>query len=139
MNNVNIKDKTFISTEIYKRFMESNPGRGTLIIRASAAKEAIPISNLNIIVSKEIENYNIIFFEGKTDNSGMIKNLSLPTPAPNLNDLNIPPSTTYIITASLPNSNTKEIYKIDMYNDICAIQNINIAPQINERRYYNGY
>ncbi|MBQ6495230.1 MAG: hypothetical protein IJI49_04440 [Bacilli bacterium] len=139
MNTVNITDTNFINTEIYKKFMEENPGRGILMIRASAAKEAIPISNLDITVSKIIDNYNVIFFKGKTDNSGMIKNISLPTPAQNINDLTIPQSTTYEISANTEDSSIKQIYTISMYNNICVVQNINITPQMNERRYYYGY
>ena len=138
MKTVNINDINFINTETYKKYMENNPGRGTLMIRASAAKEAIPIQNLNITVSKIIDNYNVIFFEGKTDNSGMINNLSLPTPAQNLNDLTIPASTTYEINAVSEEKNIKQIYKVNMYNNICVVQNINIIPQMNERRNYYG-
>ena len=139
MNTVNITDTNFINTEIYKKFMEENPGRGILMIRASAAKEAIPISNLDITVSKIIDNYNVIFCKGKTDNSGMLKNISLPTPAQNINDLTIPQSTTYEISANTEDSSIKQIYTISMYNNICVVQNINITPQMNERRYYYGY
>ena len=138
MKTVNINDINFINTETYKKYMENNPGRGTLMIRASAAKEAIPIQNLNITVSKIIDNYNVIFFEGKTDNSGMINNLSLPTPAQNLNDLTIPASTTYEINAVSEEKNINQIYKVNMYNNICVVQNINIIPQMNERRNYYG-
>ncbi len=139
MNNVNINDENFINTETYKKFMEENPGRGTLMIRASAAKEAIPIPNLDITISKIIDNYNVIFFKGKTDSSGMIKNLSLPTPSQNINDLTIPQSITYEITANYIENNLTQTYKVNMYDKICVVQNINIIPNMDERRYYYGY
>lgn len=139
MNNVNINDPSFIKSEVYKRFMEENPGRGTLLIRASAAKEAIPIANLDITVRKTIDKYNVIFFQGKTDSSGMIKNLFLPTPAQNINDLTIPPSTNYEIIATDKNNNIQNTYIVNMYNNICVIQNINITPLMEERRLYYGY
>ena len=34
MNTVSITDKNFIKTEIYKNFINENPGSGTLMIRA---------------------------------------------------------------------------------------------------------
>lgn len=139
MNNVNINDENFINTETYKKFMEENPGRGTLMIRASAAKEAIPIPDLDITISKIIDNYNVIFFKGKTDSSGMIKNLSLPTPSQNINDLTIPQSITYEITANYMKNNLTKTYKVNMYDKICVVQNINIIPNMDERRYYYGY
>ena len=139
MNNVNINDENFINTETYKKFMEENPGRGTLMIRASAAKEAIPIPNLDITISKIIDNYNVIFFKGKTDSSGMIKNLSLPTPSQNINYLTIPQSITYELTANYIENNLTQTYKVNMYDKICVVQNINIIPNMDERRYYYGY
>ena len=75
MNTVSITDKNFIKTEIYKNFINENPGSGTLMIRAYTAGGAIPISNLDITISKLIDDYNVIFFKGKTDNSGMVKNI----------------------------------------------------------------
>lgn len=138
MNIVNINDTNFINTKTYKDFMDSNPGRGTLMIRANAAKEAIPISDLNIVVSKTIDNYKIIFFEGKTDNSGMINNLILPTPAPNKNDLIIPASTTYEISANTKDNSISKIYTVNMYNNIHVVQTINIIPEMNERGYNYG-
>ncbi len=139
MNIININDSDFINTPTYKKFIEENPGKGNLMIKASAAKEAIPIPNLDITISKIIDNYNVIFYSGKTDSSGMIKKVSLPTPAQNINDLTIPKSTTYEITAILKDNNIKQIYTVNMYNNICVVQNINITPNMEERRYNNGY
>lgn len=130
MNNVNINELSFQSTESYKKFIEDNPGKGNLMIRASSAKEAIPLPNVDITVSKTIDNYNVIFFQGKTDNSGMINNLSLPAPKSNNNDLITPQSTTYLITATT--NNKKQTYTINMYNNICVVQTINIIPEMNE-------
>ena len=56
MNNVKITDSSFINSAIYKRFMDENTGRGILNIKASFANQALPITNLRVIVSKEIEN-----------------------------------------------------------------------------------
>ena len=119
MNNVNINELSFQSTESYKKFIEDNPGKGNLMIRASSAKEAIPLPNVDITVSKTIDNYNVIFFQGKTDNSGMINNLSLPAPKSNNNDLITPQSTTYLITATT--NNKKQTYTINMYNNISTL------------------
>lgn len=133
MNNVNIKDSNFISTIVYKNFMIENTGRGILNIRASFANQALPITNLKVVVSKEIENYNVIFYEGVTNISGLIGKISLPTPPKENNDLIAPKTTTYKITALY--NNREYTYVVNMYDGICAVQNINIVPS-NERKYY---
>lgn len=133
MNNVNIKDSNFISTIVYKNFMIENTGRGILNIRASFANQALPITNLKVVVSKEIENYNVIFYEGVTNISGLIGKISLPTPTKENDDLIAPKTTTYKITAVY--NNREYTYVVNMYDGICVVQNINIVPS-NERKYY---
>lgn len=133
MNNVNITDSNFISTIVYKNFMIENTGRGILNIRASFANQALPITNLKVVVSKEIENYNVIFYEGVTNISGLIGKISLPTPPKENDDLIAPKTTTYKITALY--NNREYTYVVNMYDGICAVQNINIVPS-NERKYY---
>lgn len=133
MNNVNITDSNFISTIVYKKFMIENTGRGILNIRASFANQALPITNLKVVVSKEIENYNVIFYEGVTNISGLIEKISLPTPPKENDDLIAPKNTTYKITTLY--NNREYTYVVNMYDEICVVQNINIVPS-NERKYY---
>ena len=133
MNNVNITDSNFISTIVYKKFMIENTGRGILNIRASFANQALPITNLKVVVSKEIENYNVIFYEGVTNISGLIEKISLPTPPKENDDLIAPKNTTYKITTLY--NNREYTYVVIMYDEICVVQNINIVPS-NERKYY---
>ena len=133
MNNVNITDSNFISTIVYKKFMIENTGRGILNIRASFANQALPITNLKVVVSKEIENYNVIFYEGVTNISGLIEKISLPTPPKENDDLIAPKNTPYKITTLY--NNREYTYVVNMYDGICVVQNINIVPS-NERKYY---
>ncbi len=135
MNNVNITDSNFITTTVYKNFMNENTGRGNLNIRASFANQALPITNLKVVVSKEIENYNVTFYEGVTNISGIIGKISLPTPPKEKDDLVAPKTTTYKITAVY--NNREYTYTVNMYDGICVVQNINIIPS-NERIYYGS-
>ena len=52
MNTYNYIDESFTNTKSYQDFIKENPTEGYLKIRAYAASQAIPISGLNIIVSK---------------------------------------------------------------------------------------
>lgn len=133
MNNVKITDSSFINSAIYKRFMDENTGRGILNIKASFANQALPITNLRVIVSKEIENINVVFFDGVTNISGIIGKIILPTPPLDNDDLVAPKMTIYKITAVY--NNKEYSYNVNMYDGICVVQNINIVPS-NERVYY---
>lgn len=126
MNNVKITDSNFMNSDIYKRYMDENSGRGNLNIKASFANQAMPITNLRVVVSKEIENINVIFYEGITNISGIIGKISLPTPPLNNDDLVVPEMIVYKITAIY--NNQEYSYNVNMYDGICVVQNINIVP-----------
>ena len=129
--NTNISYEEFKNTDAYTEFINNNPSIGRLRIKAYSASEAIPISGLRIIVSKTINNYNVIFFEGYTNDSGIIERISLPAPRLNENNLDAPSSTTYEIESTYDNVNKK--YNVKMYDDVCVVQNINVKPMIDMR------
>ena len=128
MNSVNFNDPQFINSQSYQNFIKQNPGKGYLNIRAYAANSAIPISGLQITVSKTIDNLKVIFFEGATDNSGIISQIALPAPLLNTNNMEIPASTEYDIVAT--KETQKLFFKISMYSDIQVIQNINLVEDL---------
>lgn len=128
MNSVNFNDPLFKQTNTYKDFINDNKSNGFLSIRAYAANAAIPISNLSITVYKILDNQKVIFFEGATDNSGIISQISLPTPEVSSNDEEIPASIDYDVEAKYNNQNL--IFNIKMFSKIQVNQNINIVPEI---------
>lgn len=125
---MNINDNDFKNSDIYKKFIEENPSTGSLSIRAYTAKEAIPISGLKIIVSKIIDNINVIFFEGETNESGVIEKIKLPAPKLESDNMDIPKKTSYDIVVK---DDISKKYKVNMYENICVIQIINIMPNMN--------
>ena len=131
MNTVLIDDKNFMETESYKKFMDANPKSSYLKIQAFKANQAIPVSGVEIIVSHIIDNYKVIFYEGKTNESGIIENILLPVPeCGNNNDLKIPLSTTYNVEAIYTKDNLDSLYKVKMFNGIYAVQDIDVSPNI---------
>ena len=112
MNNIYANDISLKTNEEYNNFLEHNPGIGHLRIRAFAANQAVPVSNVKIIVSKKIGNNIIIFFEGTTDASGLINNINLPAPKLNNNNLDIPKTTSYDIKAQIDPSSSSFLYKV---------------------------
>ena len=128
MNTYNFNDPDYVGTESYVNFVSNNPSSANLNIRTTAANSAIPISDVKIIVSKEIDGNKIIFYNGVTDESGMINDIKLPTPKIINNDLEAPNGILYDIEAIYEVDNIDRIYKVLMYPDICVVQNINIVP-----------
>lgn len=121
MNIDNIKNK-----EYYEQFLLNNPSVGYLKIKAYSANGAVPISGLKVVVSKVINSDRIIFFEGMTNESGIIEKISLPAPALNSNNLDAPLSTIYDIDSYYNNIDRK--YSVRIFADIYVVQNINIIP-----------
>ena len=123
---MNINDNEFVNSLVYQKFIENNPGKGYLKIRAYAASEALPVVGLRIIVSSLIDNEKVIFFDGITDDSGMIDTLTLPTPKLDNSNLEIPFTINYSIEAIKDTINKK--FSVDMYDGVCVVQNINFVP-----------
>jgi hypothetical protein len=118
-------------------FLRENPGVGGLKVRAYGANEAIPISGLKIVVSINYNDYKFIFFDGETDNSGMIEKIELPTPKYNMDDLVVPKSITYLIDVKYALDNSEQSFNVNMYDGVCVLQNISITPNAKEREYGN--
>ena len=129
MNTYNINDQNFINSETYQNFLRNNPSRGYLNIRAYAASQAVPISGLRIVVSTNIDNNKVVFFEGSTNSSGIIGGIALPAPRLDPNNLDAPNKTSYDIQATYIPDNITQIYKVNMYENVSVIQNINIVPE----------
>lgn len=130
MNTYYFNSEQFKNSSTYKNFMRDFPSQGNLKIRAFSASEAIPITNLQIIISTEYEGDKIIFFEGRTDNSGVIEKITLPAPKQVTNNLEIPTKLTYEINAKNDIGTIDKKYIVNMYEDVCVIQNINIIPDM---------
>ena len=117
---MNILFDEFKNSSMYDSFIKNNSGIGNLKIRAYTASLALPVADLEVVVSSLIEGKNVIFFRGKTDVSGMIENIELPAPVLGDN-LVIPNTITYNILAGGKN------FDVNMYDGICVVQNINMV------------
>lgn len=123
----NISDKDFVNSELYKSFINENPGLGFLKIRAYAASQAVPISGMNVTVSKNIGGNKVIFFSGVTNESGVIERIQLPVPR--LSDNMVAPIITVYDIDTIYDDDIR-IYKVNVYDNIYVVQNINITPDI---------
>ena len=130
MDTYYVSDENFFKSDIYQNYLNDNPATGNLKIRAYAANQAVPISGMNIIIYKIIDSNKIIFYEGNTNESGTIEKIILPTPYLNKNDMIVPNKATYILSANKNSIDLK--YNINMYENICVVQNINVLPNMGD-------
>lgn len=121
----------FKDTYKYKEFINLNPAFGRLKVRAYTASEAIPVRGLDVKITKIIDGVNVVFFEGKTDSSGVIENILLPAPKLDNAENQVPPSIEYNLTASYDEKFKPVVYKVIIYDNIYVIQNINVLPEAN--------
>ena len=128
MNTYDMNDQSFVKSEEFQKFMADNPARGFLRIWAYAASWAIPVSGLQVVISTVINNNKFIFFEGATNESGIIDNISLPAPKLNTNNLDVPSKTIYNIDATYEADNFKQSYQVNMYENVFVVQAINVNP-----------
>ena len=128
MNTYNVDDKDFVSSDLYKRFLVENPAIGFLKIRAYAASQAVPISGLRVEISRDIEGNKVIFFEGETNLSGVIERISLPTTRSGSDNMMAPSFVVYDISTTY--NDESRVYKVNIYDDIYVVQNINVTPNI---------
>ena len=136
MNTYYVTDESFANSNIYQEYLKENPGTGNLRVRTYAARGAIPISGVRIVVTKIIDNNEIVFYEGVTDASGIIEKIKLPTPRISDDDTIVPLKATYKLTVTYEKENMLKQYDINMYDGICVVQNINI-PYNNGESYGN--
>ena len=121
----------FKKLDIYEDFIRVNPDLGVLKIEAFTANEGIPIPDTDIIIYKDIGEYNVVFFKGKTDSSGMIDNRYLPTPKKSDSmSLEIPLYTVYEMNAFHIGYETIKKYSIGMFGDVKVIQYVKMMPEV---------
>ena len=89
---------------------------------------------MKITIKTEFEGNEIIFFEGETNSSGLIESIELPTPKVVLDNMVVhnmvvPKEIIYEIKASYPKENIDNTYKVNMYEGIHVVQNINVLPK----------
>ena len=121
----NYDDSSFKNTDLYKNFISENPSFGFLKVRAYMAGGAVPVSDLNVVISKNIDGAKVIFFDGVTDSSGVIESIKLPAPILDSN-LDVPNRTKYDVVASY--GDFKYFSIVNIFENIIVVQNINVTP-----------
>lgn len=125
-----INFEEFMRTPEYQDFKRDNPDIGTLKVQAFTAYNALPIAGTEIMLSKDIEEYRVVFFRGQTDSSGIIDNIQLPAPKSSIGSIDAPLYTVYDLTAIHVGYESIKQYSIGMFGDIKVIQYVKMTPEV---------
>ena len=130
MNFISYED--FKKTSLYNQFILDNPDVGYLKIQAFTAYGAIPISDVDVIVTKNIGDYKVIFYQGKTDADGIISDIMLPAPKTvTANDVE-PSYTLYDLTCVSYGYETIKNYSIGMFGDVRVLQYVKMRQEYSD-------
>lgn len=62
-------------------FLLENPSRGVLRVQAFRGNQAIPVKDVHVTVSRKLsDGTDYVFYDGVTDESGLVDAISLPAP-----------------------------------------------------------
>lgn len=112
---VNIDPQENKANESYDKFLNQNTGKGTLKIQVLSAREAIPIPNANVIVSKVIGEEEKIFYSEMTNESGIVDDIILPAPDTCKDKINISEPSGAIYDITIIHSNFQQSIKDQVY------------------------
>ena len=114
-------------------FLESNQKNGFLRVQVSAADQAFPIQNADVIVSKRFGNDDSVFFEEHTDASGIINRVTLPAPDRILSGAPssvLQPYSTYDISVTHPGFVSVLLKNAVIFDGIETIQQVVLIPSV---------
>lgn len=114
----------------YKTFAQEYPDTGILKVNVFTAGGAIPLSNTNVLILKQIGNYNVLFFNGITNSMGIIDNIVLPTPRRVANNTDLPSYTFYELSAIHIGYQDIKQYRISMFGNTKVIQYVRLTPEV---------
>lgn len=127
-----ISYEDFKKTDDYQQFIAENPDVGLLKVQVFTAYGAIPITDAEVLITKDIGEYRVVFFQGRTDSSGLISDIELPAPqadaTPNPDVLL--KYTIYDLSVIHTGYEAIKQYSIGMFGNIKIIQYVKMSPEI---------
>ena len=109
-------------------FLRANPDRGVLRIQAFRGPQSVPVQGVQVTVSRSFDDGSRhVFYEGTTDESGLIDPIILPAPdrSQSLTPGIANPSATYTVRAEFPGLEPVEA-TVDLYRGIKTVQPIQL-------------
>lgn len=133
-----ISFEDFKQLDEYQQFISENPDMGYLKVQVFTAYGAIPVADTDILITKDIGQYRVVFFRGRTDSSGIISDIELPAPLSTIDPEIAPIYTLYDLTAINEEYETLKKYSVAMFGGIKIIQYVKMTPKIDMGGTING-
>lgn len=106
----------------YDEFLRRNPATGYLKVQASRAQSALPTPGVHISVIGHFNDARVLFFDGLTDDDGIISPIALPAPprAASLQSRDPRRGAVYQVYANHPDFEPA-YYEIEVFEGIISI------------------
>ena len=117
----------------YEDFLKENNRRGYLKIQAFSGRQSYPIEGVGVVVTRDFDDGQVLFFEGVTDQNGIIDGIELPAP-PRENSLvflNPDKTAEYDVTAVFEGIEPQKS-RVQIYEGITSIQPILIGSEVDQ-------
>lgn len=114
----------------YLDFIKANPKQGSLKIQAFAARQAVPVYDVVVEVSKNFNGVKKVFYLLKTDEEGIIDGILLPAPDKqvSMQPSETQPFSTYNIQATHPDYIQENFLNVPIFDGVKSIQPIRLKP-----------
>ncbi len=123
-------DLPYESEADFEDFMRENSGKGSVRLQAFRGEQAFPVPGVSARISRRIGDVDYIFFEGETDESGIIDGIELPAPPiENSTEYGKPNKTAvYLLTVKKNGFDTIERL-LELYDGIKTIQPLRMTQR----------
>ena len=120
-----------VTYENFEDFESKNIGRGAIVFRVYAARQAYPVSGVKCVISKKFggKAYEIVSLT--TDSSGQTRPVALPAPSRELSqnyENDIQPFALYDATVSKEGFAEVVLYDIPVFDGIQSVQRVSMIP-----------
>ncbi len=112
-------------------FVDVNNRRGTVRFRTYTARDALPVPDARIVVSKTIGGKKHVFYSLTTDKSGQTALISLPAPPKELSetpDSTITPYSVYDAEITAQGFSTIMVRNLPVFEGITSVQRVALVP-----------
>lgn len=118
----------------YYEFTQLNPGRGSLKVQVSTAREAFPIKDVVVDVAVEYMGKRYTIYNDLTDSSGIVDKMVLPArpAADSLSAKTAFDETRYLVSLYSPYYNPVNNYAVTVYDNIETILPISLVPIVRD-------
>lgn len=126
--------RVFLETQ-YKtleEFRSANAKKGFLKVQVFSGDRTFPITNARVLVTRQINGKPHIFFDKRTDNSGIVNGLELPAPDKilSLQPSDTAPYSTFDISVEHPDFIGASFVSVPVFDGIESIQPARMLPKV---------